>query len=127
MITKRPQINSVKKICGTERKQKKLFDEPALAGEEFFFCSGVKKIFRNLFAVLNFCFFSFKRKEVNGFVTMINVIPSGNYLVIEAWNKHCSIRVAEKNTRVLYRLIKTSFRLYLKTIKILIERPQKKK
>lgn len=60
------------------------------------------------------------KKHIRGLTTMINVIPSGNYLVIEAWNKHCSIRVAEKNTRVLYRLIKASFRLYLKTIKTLL-------
>jgi hypothetical protein len=42
-------------------KKKNLFD-PALAGELFFF-SGMKYNFRNLFAVLNFWFFSFKRKE----------------------------------------------------------------
>ena len=55
------QINSVKKICGTERQQKKLF-EPGFAGE-FFFCSGVEQIFRNLFAALTFCFFCVKTKE----------------------------------------------------------------
>jgi len=49
--------------------------------------------------------------------TIFNVIPSGNYLIIEAWNKHCKIRVAEKNNKVIYRLIKTALKLYLKTIK----------
>lgn len=47
--------------------------------------------------------------------TIFNVIPSDNYLIIEAWNKHCKIRVAEKNNKVIYRLIKTALKLYLKT------------
>ena len=51
--------------------------------------------------------------------TTFNVIPSDNYLIIEAWNKHCKIRVAEKNNKVIYRLIKTSLKLYLKTLKTL--------
>lgn len=52
--------------------------------------------------------------------TFFNVIPSENYLIIEAWNKHCKIRVAEKNNKVIYRLAKTAFKLYIKTLKTLV-------
>lgn len=47
--------------------------------------------------------------------TFVNVIPGGGYLIIEAWNGHCSIRVAEKDNYFIYRLIKTSARLHLRT------------
>ena len=53
--------------------------------------------------------------------TTFNVIPSQDYLIIEAWNKHCKIRVAEKNNKVIYRLIKTAIKLYLKTLKTAIK------
>lgn len=65
-----------------------------------------------------------------GLTTLINVKPSGQYMVIEAWNKHCKIRVAEENNRILYRLLKTNFRLYLKTFRTLLSvliRSQKKR
>ena len=49
--------------------------------------------------------------------TIFSIIPQNKYLIIEARNKHCKIRVAEKNDKVIYRLIKTAFKLYLKTLK----------
>jgi len=55
------QINSVEKICGTKHKQKKLFD-PDSSGE-FFFCSGVEKIFRNLFASLDSLLLSYQEES----------------------------------------------------------------
>jgi len=51
--------------------------------------------------------------------TTFSIIPQNNYLIIEAWNNHCKIRDAEKNNKVIYRLLKTSFKLYFKTIKTL--------
>ncbi len=50
--------------------------------------------------------------------TIFSIIPQNKYLIIEAWNNHCKIRVAEKNNKVIYRLLKTTFKLYFKTIKI---------
>lgn len=49
--------------------------------------------------------------------TIVNVIPSGKYLIIEARNNHCSIRVAEKNNHFIYRLLKVSVKLWIKTIR----------
>jgi len=51
--------------------------------------------------------------------TIFSITAQNNYLIIEAYNKHCKIRVAEKNNKVIYRLLKTSFKLYLKTLKTL--------
>jgi hypothetical protein len=57
-------------------------------------------------------------------MTTINVLPSEEFIIIEAWNKHCKIRVAEKNNKIIYRLLKTSFKLYFKTLKkILLPSP----
>jgi len=53
-------------------------------------------------------------------MTTINVLPSEEFIIIEAWNKHCKIRVAEKNNKIIYRLLKTSFKLYFKTLKKLL-------
>lgn len=47
--------------------------------------------------------------------TIVNVIPNEKWLTIEAHNEHCFIRVAEPNNHIIYRLIKTSVKLYLKT------------
>jgi hypothetical protein len=49
--------------------------------------------------------------------TTFNIIPSKDYVILEAYNNICKIRVAEKNNKVIYRLIKTSIKLYLKTLK----------
>ena len=43
-------------------KRENLFDEPGSPGEELFCRSGALDNFSNLFAALNFWYFSFKRK-----------------------------------------------------------------
>ena len=99
-------------------KQQNLFD-PDLSGE-LFCCSATKENFSNSFGEhASFRSFLTLRKELNKLETIFNVIPSDNYLIIEAWNNHCKIRVAEKNNKVIYRLIKTTLKLYLKTFKVL--------
>ena len=100
-------------------KQQNLFD-PELVEGELFCCSATKENFNNSFREhASFRSFLTLRKELRKLETIFNVIPSDNYLIIEAWNKHCKIRVAEKNNKVIYRLIKTSIKLYLKTLKVL--------
>jgi hypothetical protein len=47
--------------------------------------------------------------------TIINVIPNDKWLTIEVHNEHCFVRVAEPNNHIIYRLIKTSVKLYLMT------------
>ena len=47
--------------------------------------------------------------------TIVNVIPNEKWLTIEARNEHCFVRVAEPNNHIIYRLIKTGLKLYLKT------------
>ena len=51
--------------------------------------------------------------------TIFNIILSKDYVIIEEYNTHCKIRVDEKNNKVIYRLIKTALKLYLKTFKVL--------
>ncbi|MFA5805563.1 MAG: hypothetical protein WC879_13070 [Melioribacteraceae bacterium] len=67
----RPQKNRVKKFDERNDQRKMLFDDPAFkiitynksAGEEFIFRNEANQILADFFEVLNFCFFSFKRKE----------------------------------------------------------------
>ncbi len=67
----RPQKNRVKKFDELNDQRKMLSDDPAFknftynksAGEEFIFRNEANQILADFFAVLNFCFFSFKRKE----------------------------------------------------------------
>lgn len=47
--------------------------------------------------------------------TIVNVIPNNKWLTIEAHNKHCFVRVAEPNNHIIFRLLKTSAKLYIKT------------
>lgn len=47
--------------------------------------------------------------------TTVNIIPGRGYIIIEAWNDHCFVRVAERNNHFIYRLIKTSVILWFKT------------
>lgn len=47
--------------------------------------------------------------------TIFNVIPNDKWLTIEAHNEHCFVRVAEPNNHIIYRLIKTGLKLYLRT------------
>ncbi len=54
--------------------------------------------------------------------TIVNVIPNEKWLTIEAHNEHCFVRVAEPNNHIIYRLIKTNIKLYLKTIAKLIKK-----
>lgn len=67
--TIRPKKNLVKKFDELNDKRKLLSDDPAFdfllinAGEEFNFRHLVNQILDYFFSVLNFCFFSFKRKE----------------------------------------------------------------
>lgn len=48
--------------------------------------------------------------------TIVSVIPHKKWLIIEAHNDYCFIRVAEPNNHIIYRLIKTDIKLILKTI-----------
>lgn len=56
-----------------------------------------------------------KIEDILHMKTIVNVIPQAKWLTIEAHNEHCFIRVAEPNNHIIYRLIKTSLKLYLKT------------
>jgi len=92
---------------------------------ELFCCSATKENFSNSFREhASFRSFLTLRKEHKKLETIFNIIPYQDYVIIEAWNKHCKIRVAEKNNKIIYRLLKTSIRLQLKTIKkILLPSP----
>jgi hypothetical protein len=76
----RPQKNCVKKFDERNDQRKLLFDDHAfhllfktIAGSEFNFRNVASQILANFFAVLNFCFFSFKRKEeINKFLVTSN-------------------------------------------------------
>lgn len=59
--------------------------------------------------------------------TTVNVIPGKGYLIIEAWNDHCSIRVAEKNNHIIFRLLKADAKLKIKTCVMLIRQKLNKK
>lgn len=56
-----------------------------------------------------------KSKKGSLMLTIVNVIPQAKWLTIEAHNEHCFVRVAEPNNHIIYRLIKTSVKLYIKT------------
>jgi hypothetical protein len=85
----RPQKNCVKKFDERNDKRKLLFDDHAFyllfkttAGSEFNFRNVANQILANFFAVLNFCFFSFKRKEeINKFLVTSNysLVTEDNY------------------------------------------------
>lgn len=47
--------------------------------------------------------------------TIVNVIPNGKWLTIEAHNNYCFIRVAEPNNHIILRLLKTNLKLWIKT------------
>lgn len=47
--------------------------------------------------------------------TIVNVIPNEKWLTIEAHNEHCFVREAVPNNHIIYRLVKTGAKLYLKT------------
>ena len=50
--------------------------------------------------------------------TTYTITPSKDFIIIDARNNFCFVRSAEPNNHILYRMIKTTLKLYLKTIKV---------
>ncbi len=59
--------------------------------------------------------------------TIVNIIPNGKWMTIEAHNDHCALRVAEPNDHIIYRLIKTNIKLHIKTASQLFKKQLNKK
>ena len=125
----------VKRINERNVKQRMLFER-----SEFIRCSVVSEILRKSFAVLILCYFLIKkkvnrlkslrlcisshsflvlRKEHKKLETVYSISPSKDFIIIDARNNHCVVRCAEPNNHILYRLIKTTLKLYLRTLKYL--------
>jgi len=49
--------------------------------------------------------------------TTYTITPSKDFIIIDARNNLCYVRCAEPNNHILYRMIKTTLKLYLKTLK----------
>lgn len=49
--------------------------------------------------------------------TVYSIKPSKNYIIINVSNAYCLISCAEPNNHVIYRLVKATFKLYIKTFK----------
>lgn len=47
--------------------------------------------------------------------TIVNVIPNTKWMIIEAHNEHCFVSVAVPNNHIIYRLIKITIKLWIKT------------
>lgn len=76
----------VKKENLFEESRILLFHFNKIAGDELFSFRTANNIFSQIFAVLNFCFFSFKRKEVIPFAVLIfslSRIPLRDYFFIK--------------------------------------------